>query len=209
MFGKREVRCTNPDCGVLNRLPGYSIAKIAKCGRCGTTLAEIRIIRVLQTLYKFRRLTPLAIIVAFWALILVAALWDSVAMGLGCSIRKAPAHGIYARYPNAIGGASLRIMTPTGSDYFVKLEREPGGIPVMSFFIHGGRAVYAVVPTGQFVMKVASGTTWCGESYLFGSGTTMQETGSLAFAEDEVHTVTLTATSAGNLPIHSIPRSRF
>jgi hypothetical protein len=130
-------------------------------------------------------------------------------MGLGCSIRKAPSHGIYARYPSAVGGASLTITTPTGSDYFVKLERETGGIPVMSFFIHGGRAVYAVVPTGQFVMKVASGTTWCGESYLFGSGTTMQETGSLVFAEDEVHTVTLTATSAGNLPIHSIPRSRF
>ena len=135
---------------------------------------------MLQTLYKFRRLTPLALIVAFWAVILVAALWDSVVMGLGCSIRKAPSHGIYARYPSAVGGASLTITTPTGSDCFVKLEREPGGIPVMSFFIHGGRPVYAVVPTGQFVMKVASGTTWCGESYLFGSGTTMQETGSCA-----------------------------
>ncbi|MGD0421302.1 MAG: hypothetical protein ABSA68_17275 [Xanthobacteraceae bacterium] len=207
MVGKREVRCTN--CGALNRVPEYSITKSAKCGRCGAALAELPIVKALQTIYKFRRLTLPALFVAFWAIILVAALWDPVVMGLGCSNHRAPAHGIYARYASAIGGASLTIITQTGSDYFVKLEREPSDIAVMSFFIHGGRPLYASVPTGKFVMKVASGNSWCGESYLFGSGTTMQETGSLVFEEDEAHTVTLTATSAGNLPIHSIPWSRF
>lgn len=206
---KREVRCSKPDCGVLNRVPGYSITKIAKCGMCGTPLPEIPPIKALQTIYKFRRLTPLILFVAFWVLILGSAFWDPVVMGLGCSNQQAPAHGIYARYAGGIGGVSLTITTTPGSNYFVKLQREPNNISVMSFFINGGRPLFAEVPTGRFVMKVASGKMWCGERYLFGGETTMQETGALVFEEDEQDTVTLTPTSAGNLPVHSIPRSRF
>ncbi len=205
----REIRCSKSDCGALNRVPGYSISKIAKCGKCGARLPELTSIRTLQTIYKFRRLTPFTLLVAFWVVILGFAFWDPIVMGLGCSIQRTPAHGTYARYAGAIGDVSFTVITQPGSNYFVKLDKEPNDIPIMSFFIHGGRPLYASVPTGRFVMKVASGQTWCGESFLFGSGTTMQETASLLFEEEEGHTVTLTATSAGNLPIHSISRSRF
>jgi hypothetical protein len=35
-----------------------------------------------------------------------------------------------------IGDVSLTIMSAPGSDYFVKLERQPNNILVMSFFKH-------------------------------------------------------------------------
>jgi hypothetical protein len=205
----RAIRCSKPDCGTLNRVPGYSITKIAKCGKCGARLPELPIIKALQTVYKFRRRTPLILFAAFWVFILAPPAWDWLVMDIGCSVQKEPEHGIYARYAEGIGATSLTIRTTSDSDYFVKLESQPKNVPVMSFFIHGGRPLYATVPTGHFVMKVASGKTWCGENYLFGGATTMQVTGPLAFQSDEEHTITLTASSKGNLSIHQISRSSF
>jgi hypothetical protein len=51
----REVRCSKPDCGTLNRVPAYSIRKIPKCGRSGEPLPEQVAVKTLRGLYQSRR----------------------------------------------------------------------------------------------------------------------------------------------------------
>jgi hypothetical protein len=80
----------------------------------------------------------------------------------------------------------------------------------MSFFIHGGKSVEAMVPNGRFVVKVARGDTWCGEGALFGGSTSMDKADrTLTFFEGEGHTVTVTPTQTGNLPFRPIQRGDF
>jgi hypothetical protein len=45
------------------------------------------------------------------------------------------------------------------------------GTAVRSFFVEGGSALDADVPLGTFIIKYATGKTWCGDRELFGPDT--------------------------------------
>ena len=45
----------------------------------------------------------------------------------------------------------------------------------MSFFIFGGQSFETEVPLGTYRVKYATGETWYGENYLFGSTTRYSE----------------------------------
>jgi hypothetical protein len=57
-------------------------------------------------------------------------------------------------------------MTAVGSNYFVKLE-DLSGRPARAFFVQGGSSISNLVPLGTFVLKYATGKSWCGEAELF------------------------------------------
>src|SRR5438309_1308768 len=44
----REIRCVNPQCGTVNRVPRYWIRQVPECGKCRTKLPEPDSIRLLR-----------------------------------------------------------------------------------------------------------------------------------------------------------------
>jgi hypothetical protein len=82
--------------------------------------------------------------------------------------------------------------------------------PVISYFIRGGQTLVTTAPTGDFVLKAASGERWCGENNLFGGNTSIVETvRTISFASDETHKISLQPRPGGNLPLRSIGRAKF
>jgi hypothetical protein len=135
---------------------------------------------------------------------------DAIITGATCTVKADPPTGVFARYTNQYEASPLTINTPSGSNYFVKLEDATTHLPIMSFFIHGGGSVDAQVPAGIFTMKVASGQAWCGETNLFGSDTSIDATArTLSFYEGNGHSVTVSRVPRGNLPIRRISRGDF
>jgi hypothetical protein len=217
----REVRCGS--CGALNRVPEYSVARIPSCGRCRAALPESRITKAFRHLYRFRFLGGTAIL----ALLILLSLWapwtpatkSHLEFAETCSGRSQPSQGLYRSYyysSNAL--APLTIRTATGSNYFVKLEDATTGMPVMSFFIYGGTTLNAEVPLGSFVLKYATGKSWCSDDNLFGQDTTTNKAAYVFTFKQEFtvdgytlshHTVELIQQKQGNLRTHTIPRNQF
>jgi hypothetical protein len=87
------------------------------------------------------------------------------------------------------------------NNYFVVLASADLGDPVMSFYLHKGRSFDTMVPTGQYLLRVAKGNTWCSEKRLFGIWTETSETASfLSFDLNDGYTVDLAPPTKGNLP---------
>ena len=82
-----------------------------------------------------------------------------------------PSNGFCNRYTPHEGLAPLRISTPPGQHYLVKLVDMTTGLTVMDTFIYGGSSVLVRVPLGKFELRYASGQTWHGYHRLFGSET--------------------------------------
>jgi hypothetical protein len=214
MGATREVRCINPACGALNRVRRYSVFKKPQCGKCGTPLPESGIVKFLRFVRDpSARGRPYAKAIAIISLIAGASLyfaWDSVSMGLGCSVQPVPPHGLYARYSDYSAAVPLRIESSPGSNYFVKISDAKDDRPVISFFVHGGRDLHARVPIGLFKIKDAAGTRWCGEHNLFGADTTI-EAGNEPKAFDYGHSYIyrLIKRREGNFRTKSIARNEF
>jgi hypothetical protein len=131
-------------------------------------------------------------------------------MSLSCPVQREPTAGIYARYSNSPRPVPLTINAPPGENYFVKLVDAQGETSVVSYFIRGGQPLATTAPSGNFILKAASGDHWCGESSLFGGDTSIVETGrAITFALDETHTISLQPRLNGNLPLHKIGRAKF
>lgn len=222
MFVNREVRCVNPKCGALNRVPRYSIKRIPECGKCHNQLPENGTIKTLRKLYRFR---GLLIFVAF-ACFITWVSRDQIREALNpvpaCIVHAAPRQGVYRWYVDSQDVANFTIKTASGSDYFVKLEDASTAVPVRSFFVRGGSTLSNQVPLGTFILKFATGNSWCNEADLFGSGTTTRQADKLLVFERHVTqdaTSIMTSTSditvelilqpGGNLRTHTIPRSQF
>jgi hypothetical protein len=192
-------------------------------------------IKFLRRLYKIR----FPIVVVAFAGFLVWSIWGptisnvgrhvvapvstQVGMGGACAGRPQPREGIYKWYGPAWGDdvADFTIRTAAGSNYFVKLE-DLSGRPARAYFVHGGSTISYKVPLGTFVLKYASGKSWCSETELFGSDTatnqadrffdfdrqvTEDATGITTSTSDI--TVELILRPGGNLRTHAIPRSQF
>jgi hypothetical protein len=133
----REVRCSNLDCGTLNRVPAYSIRKIPKCGRCGEPLPEKVAVKTLRGLYQSRRfflgLAILASPLLFFAWIGSVPrvttprpiLTPTVSRVDSCAGSAQPGEGIYRWYGPMWGAdiAELTIATATRLELFHQARR--------------------------------------------------------------------------------------
>lgn len=197
-------------CGTANRISGFSVAKIPWCGKCGKPLPEPLYVRTFRHLYRFPRIAVIVLVWAFLIWVSRESLFDGLSMSLSCSVKQEPAQGIYGRYTNVQRTVQLTIVTPAGSNYFVKLADPTTDAPMLSLFVHGGEPLTAKVPVGSFMLRPASGDRWCGEANLFGGSTHIVETGrAVDFLPNEIHTVTLSPQADGNLPIRTIGRRNF
>lgn len=140
-----------------------------------------------------------------------------------CIGRPQPRQGIYKWYGRAWGDdiANFTIKTAAGSNYFVKLV-DLSGRPARSYFVHGGSTISYKVPLGTFVLKYASGRSWCSEAELFGPDTATYQADTFFYFDRQVTedatgittstsdiTVELILQRGGNLRTHAIPRSQF
>ena len=228
MFAKREVRCTNPECGALNRVPGYSIRRAPQCGKCHTKLPEANAVRILRDLYGVRRFWLAIPALAFlaWAILQpnsakvgdknIVSVSSPIVTTDACAGQAQPRQGIYKWYGRAWGDdvADFTITTAAGSNYFIKLE-DLSGRPARAFFVNGGSSISNKVPLGTFVLKYASGNSWCNERDLFGADTaTNAADETFTFDQQPRYTPThwtveLIRQPGGNLRTHAIPRSKF
>jgi hypothetical protein len=235
----RVVRCTV--CGFINRLPWYSISRRPICGNCREALPEPGLTKGLRHLYRFRVLIGIGVVGA--ALVLLAR-WAPLAPSPStpspsahisapasppveikqpvpvaeiCATHPRPSEGLY--WPDVLAGpfARLTIKTSPGSDYFVKME-DADGFMVAAFFIYGGSTFETKMPLGNFFLKYASGTSWCGADELFGPNTPTYKADYLFHfgrrqtpdgVESDHHTVELILQIGGNLQTRRLPRNEF
>jgi hypothetical protein len=140
-----------------------------------------------------------------------------------CIGRPQPRQGIYKWYGRSWGDdvADFTIKTAAGSNYFVKLE-DLSGRPARAFFVQGGSTISYKVPLGTFILKYASGQSWCSEAELFGPDTATNQADQFFDFDRQVTedatgittsisdiTVELILQPGGNLRTHAILRSQF
>jgi hypothetical protein len=65
----------------------------------------------------------------------------------------------------------LEIVTQGEDAYYIKLITDASGDDVLAFFVQPGQNIEVAVPLGTYQIKYACGTTWYGESELFGPDT--------------------------------------
>jgi hypothetical protein len=77
---------------------------------------------------------------------------------------------------NAEGVAPFEILSPKGENYYIKMVDAITGENKVVIFVRGGQPTEVMVPVGTYEIRYASGTTWYGESYLFGPDTAYTKT---------------------------------
>jgi hypothetical protein len=223
-----ETRC--PNCEAINRVDKYYLSKIPQCGNCHKKLPEPIRIKIERKVHRYRRSAGLAVVAAL--VLLLVQPWEPVVRptiqipapapvqisSVACSFLPQPAQGIFEDYDSSPHVAQFTVRTSAGSSYFVKLEEAVTRRPVMTFFINGGSKITERVPLGRFVVKYATGQSWCGDNDLFGDDTTTNT------ADDDLlferhytgdgystsgWTIELIQQRGGNLRTHRIPKNEF
>ena len=220
-----EIRCTS--CNAINRIRHYGIAHVPWCGKCRAALPESTFRKAIRRLYQFRRFYGIAvagmILFAFWQASPKGSTPVSVErkepVAASCMAVSRPRTGAYRNYDLSSNlAAPLEIRTATGANYFVKLEDSITREPIQTFFIRGGQTMESKVPLGQFVLKYATGNSWCGENDLFGADTQFHKADVvLQFARQNSddgyttigHTIELILQANGNLRTSRINREAF
>lgn len=140
-----------------------------------------------------------------------------------CAGHAQPESRLYALYFNGTRPtAPLTIVSSdTGESHFVVLEDADSGIPVASYFVRAGETMKAAAPLGTFILRYATGKSWCGADQLFGPDT---DTGELDIEGTETpkplqfydtgyslrgKTIWLSGQPTGDLKPRAIPRSQF
>jgi hypothetical protein len=197
-------------------------------------LPEPTLIKMGQKLYRYRREVGLAAL-AVLVLLLAWQPWEPGTLASkaprkslaptssqdrvsACSTMPQPSQGIYKNYDGSPHVARFTIRTSVGSSYFVKLEDAASRRPVMTFFVNGGGSITEYVPLGNFILKYATGQSWCGDSDLFGDDTTTNTADDDFLFErhdtgdgysTSVWTVELIRQPGGNLRTHRISKNEF
>jgi hypothetical protein len=98
-----------------------------------------------------------------------------------------------------------------GANYFVELKDVTTGFDAMTFYLKGGSPTTDFkVPQGEFILKYATGTSWCSEAEFFGPETSFNQADeTFEFRRDHGWTVELIPQRGGNLRTRRIPRDRF
>lgn len=115
-----------------------------------------------------------------------------------------PQSGTIRVASNAEGVAPFEILSPAGENYYIKMVDAVTGDNKAVIFVRGGQPTEVMVPVGTYEIRYASGTTWYGESYLFGPDTAYTKTDEdFAFRRTpdgySGYTVTLYKVERGNL----------
>lgn len=131
MLSKREIRCANPNCGALNRVPRYSIKRIPECGKCHTRLPEPASTKLARNLYKYRGPLILAIFVGVIGWGSRDEIRETLNPAPVCTVRASPRPVRWYTAEDDV--APFTIKTASGSDYFVKLEDASTGAPIRAF----------------------------------------------------------------------------
>lgn len=215
------VTCNS--CGTKNRV-SFTFKRHPWCGSCRAALPEPIITKVTRYSYRGRYLGAVITVLTLLSIwrplpaFDLSDLWTRFQTDAQqreadkdlCESYPQPRSGLYARYSQAADVAPLTIKTPPGLKYFVKLEDATTRTPVMTFFFEGGTTLRASVPQGSFVLKYATGKSWCGDRDLFGKSTTVSKTRQLfSFAEGEGYTLELILQTQGNLLTDRISRDAF
>lgn len=88
-------------------------------------------------------------------------------------------------YSGHLGQAPLRIKTPSGDNYLIKLVQKGTRRVVMSAYMAGGDTKEFKVPLGTYSIFYARGQVWCGAKREFGKGARlMRLVGDFAFTRD-------------------------
>jgi len=126
------------------------------------------------------------------------------------------AAGIIFNRTGLSGNHPFEIVTSLGNDYFVKLINSTTNVEMIGVFVKGGQEIEVEVPTGQYIMRYASGETWRGIQHLFGPGNlTSYQASSDIFNFDfsdgyyRGYTIELIRQAGGNLDTRSISASSF
>jgi hypothetical protein len=127
-----------------------------------------------------------------------------------------PAQGVLKTYTRKPLLAPLRVKTPAGENYFIKLvEANNKKTTVMTMFIFGGGSFQTKVPLGTYVLRYATGADWYGPDYLFGVCKTSfyEADADLAFTQSgralNGHHVELIKQVDGNLETRDIDEAEF
>ena len=225
-LASREIACTS--CKAINRIGPYGIASVPRCGKCRAILPETTFRKAIRRICQFRGFSGIAVIAGIFAL----AVWPTPpkesgsvsfprkqAISVGCTALKRPPTGVYRNYDLSSDlVAPLEIQTAAGANYFIKLEDSVTHKPIQTFFIRGGQTMESNVPLGQFVLKYATGSSWCGEDDLFGNETQFNKADAvLRFDRQEFddgytmigNTIELILQVNGNLKTSRIAREAF
>lgn len=125
-----------------------------------------------------------------------------------------PPNGEYHQYKSGGNLAPLNISTPSGTNYYIKFIDKDSGKTAVTVFVHGGQTANIKVPLGLYEMKYAQGSTWYGETHLFGHQTLCSKAEkTLTFSIDgstiKGHTIKLYKVRDGNLPTTPIDTDDF
>ena len=128
--------------------------------------------------------------------------------------QQLPASGSVNSYTSADRIAPFEIKAAQGNNYFVKLVNAYSEETVLTVFVRGGTTVNIDVPLGTYKVKYASGSTWYGENYLFGTYTSYSKTDKMfdfKIVGNQVSgfSMTLYTVANGNLHMSKIPKSDF
>jgi hypothetical protein len=182
------IQCAQ--CGAQNRVSGYSITHTTVCGKCRMPLPEPSHIRSAKFAARYSVWIVLVAIIGAAVLINEFRLSDGPASNdvqtndQGPSSPPAPidypampvTQGLHQLYTSAEQIAPFRIVTPSGADsFYVKLTDAKTGVLVMTFFVQGGQSFEALVPSGTYRVKYATGATWYGVDFVFGPDTRYSE----------------------------------
>ena len=185
----REIRCEA--CGTLNRLPGYSVRRIPECGKCHSKLPETRSAVMRRVIYRSRRWIVTASLIGILACIVVvtmisgrgqSAFVETPRTAAGqptlaktCAKYLSTLQGLGGDYDASQRPALLTVRTVPGLLYLVKLDEIAVDSPALLFFVEGGQSLDASVPLGEFRLKYATGSNWCGDTDLFDNDTAFSE----------------------------------
>lgn len=224
----RLIQCMR--CGAQNRIQGFSYSRSPICGRCHASLPEPASIRSVRVAGKYKYWIVLGVIICgtvmmdqFRSSSRTALLSTKKESGTYApsaqTVPEYPAvsvnQGIHQKFTNVESIAPFKIVTPAGPEsYYVKLIDPFTGAPAMSFFIFGGQSFETEVPLGTYRVKYATGETWYGENYLFGSTTRYSEADktfefTVQGSQISGYTVELIRQPGGNLHTKSISANQF
>jgi hypothetical protein len=219
--GTRLIGCAA--CGTKNRVPVYSFKRLPWCGSCGKSLPEPGLTTFARRLYQTRY--PLIVV----ACLGLFSIWQPTIASIdlsslttpatsspqpvqrnACAAYPHPLEGLLGRYTRRPDVAPLTLKTASGANYFVKMSDAVTGRALLTFFLYGGSTFETQVPRGTFVLKYATGGTWCGDNELFGASTELSKADRIfEFNEDHEYTIELILQRNGNLPTWRISRDAF
>jgi hypothetical protein len=123
--------------------------------------------------------------------------------------------GTSKNYSGRPSRAPLRIATPVGNNYLIKLVQQGTHRVAFIAYIVGGDTKSFMVPLGTYSIFYAQGQIWCGDKEAFGRGSThlMRLAGEFAFTRElegyQGHEIELVPQVQGNLQTQEVSDAEF